>query len=150
MKRLLLALVFTLSLAPLASAQEYTVSVVGTPINVTTYRLYSDAFPAGQAGPGEFFFYRIGDYVHVWGKLDIQPTTANAQFSIQLSLPYASNNLNYGYWVGNANSPGGTRGGTIFASQTAVEGNNTSVVFKAVPTDTALRAYAITFDYIVQ
>lgn len=151
MKRLVLALAFAAALLmpTAARAQEYVVSVVGTPLNVATYRLYSDDFPAGQAGPGEFFFYRIGDYVHVWGKLDVQPVTANVQFSIQLSLPYPSVNSNYGYWSGVGNSPGGTRGGAIFGSQISVEGNNTSVVFKAVPTDNALRAYAISFDYEV-
>jgi hypothetical protein len=150
MKRVILALLVALSLyAAPARAQEYEISVVGTPLNVTDYRLYSDSFPAGHAGPGEFFYYRIGNYVHVWGKLDVQPTTANVQFSIQLSLPYASVSPNYAYWVGVGNSPGGTRSGAIFASQTGVEGNNMSVVFKAVPNDTALRAYAIVFDYEV-
>jgi hypothetical protein len=133
-----------------AGADEYEVSVVGTPINVTDYKIYSDAFPAGHAGPGDFFFTRIGNSVHVWGKLDIQATTIGALVSIQLSLPHATHISNYAYAVGHGTNPGSKPSGAIFGSQIGVEGNDTSVVFKFIPATTDMRAYAIVFDYEVE
>jgi hypothetical protein len=150
MKRLLLFIMLFLPTIAYAQTPEYQVSVVGTTINITDYKLYSDAFPAGHAGPGEFRYTLLNTHVHVYGKLDVQATTAGVQFSIQLSLPIASTSPNYAYWIGNACSPGPTRCGAIFASQISVEGNNTSVVFKANPSDILMRAYAIQFDYDIE
>jgi hypothetical protein len=149
MKKLMIATtVVALAVGLQAGSNEYTISVVGTPINVYDYKIYSDEYPSGHAGPGDFFYSRSGDAVHVWGKLDIQATTANVQVSIQLSLPFAATISNYAYAVGMGANPGSKPAGAIFGSQTGVEGNNTSVVFKFVPNSTDMRAYAIQFDYI--
>lgn len=148
MKKLIVAAILLTGATLQAGANEYTVSVVGTPINVAHYMIYSDDFPSGHEGPGDFFYSRSGDAVHVWGKLDIQATTANSQISIQLSLPFPATISNYAYAVGVGTNPGSKPAGAIFGSQISVEGNNTSVVFKTIPNTTDMRAYAIMFDYI--
>jgi hypothetical protein len=148
MKKTLLALtalVFLTSAA--ARADDYEFSVNGTTINVAAYKLYSDAFPAGQQGPGEGSCVRVNRDVMCWLKVDVQPVTAGVQFSIQFTVPYAFTSSNYAYEIGNCNSPGPTRGGSIFGSQVSVEGNNTTVVFKANPTDTSIRAYSCAWHY---
>lgn len=149
MKRLVLALALVLSFAVPTFADEYEVSVVGMS-NVMDYKIYSDAFPAGHAGPGEWFFSRVGNSVHVWGKLDVQAVTVGALVTVQLTIPYPTVFSNYAYAVGIGANPGSKPTGAIFGSQIPVEGNNTTVVFKFVPTTTDMRAYAIMFDYDVE
>lgn len=133
-----------------AGSNEYTVSIVGTPTNVADYLIYSDEYPTGHAGPGDFFYSRSGDAVHVWGKLDLKPTTSGGLMIVQLSLPFPGTFSNYAYAVGHVTQTGGKPAGTIFGSQVGVEGNDTTVVIRVIAaTETpTFRAYAVTFDYI--
>jgi len=130
---------------------EYTVSVVGTPVNVADYKIYSDEFPTGHAGPGDFFYSRSGDAVHFWGKIDLKPTTPGGLMIVQLSLPFPATISNYAYAVGHVTQTGGMPAGTLFGSQVGVEGNNTTMVIRVLASSespAAFRAYAVTGDYI--
>lgn len=148
MKRLAsLVLASLLVLPSMLKADEFEISVNGTPVNVTDYKLYSDSFPAGHAGPGEVRCTRINFDVRCDWKVDVQPTTSGVQFAVQFVMPFAFTSSNYAYEIGNCNSPGGTRGAAIFGSQVSVEGNNTTLVMKAVPNDNAMRAYACSASY---
>lgn len=147
MKRLITALLLVLAFTSVARAEDWEVSVVAT-TNVLSYKLYSDAFPAGHAGPGEGKFMRVGKMVLCTVKLDVQPIAAGQLTILQLTTPYPFHSVNYSYEVGIGTNPGSQPSGAIFGSQTTVEGNNTTVVFKFIPIDGVnFRAYALMWMY---
>ncbi len=89
-------------------------------------------------------YYRIGNLIHVFGMVDIDPTSAGASSEIDFSLPIASALTADGDVAGSASSTTGD-GGAVFADTV-----NDRMQIMFVPSSTANVAWTFTFAYVVK
>ena len=92
-------------------------------------------------------YHRVGDIVHVSGKVDVDPTTTLVLTQLGISLPIASNFANANECAGTAVAPaisGGTGCAAILGDAT-----NNRAELQMTPVDVANQSFYFTFTYRV-
>ena len=92
-------------------------------------------------------YHRVGDIVHVSGKVDVDPTTTLVLTQLGISLPIASNFANANECAGTAVAPA-ISGGTGCAAILG-EATNNRAELQMTPVDVANQSFYFTFTYRV-
>jgi len=136
---MLVTFLFVASMSVVHAEDEYTPTVDHV-TNVTSYGNVSD-----------FYYYRVGNSVTVWGTIEIQSSSTVAMTKMTLSLPYAGHFTAHYQASGGAFNPGITRAIAIGSTMTTDGmGDNNTVTVAFLAPDTLLRIYYFHFSYAIQ